>query len=83
MLVEDEDGNVIFNGETGAGMADFEENVVRKAENTIGSYEGQLEALAQLEMDRQRDEGEEYVQATDHEGGKELVDREANTGTPF
>lgn len=57
MIVEaEEDGNIIFQMDTSAGMAEFEENIVRKAEHAIKEYEARMEYEAQVEMDRQAEE---------------------------
>lgn len=90
MIIEalDEDGSetgTIFKMSTDAGMADFEENIVRKGLKAIDECEGKMEAMAEAEADRTAEDAaeEEYYQATDMEDGKEPIDRDANTVEPM
>ena len=53
MIVENENDDVIYCQSTTAGMNDFEENIVRKAEHAIKEYEGKMEYEMQVEIDRQ------------------------------
>ena len=53
MLIEDENENEVFNMNTTAGLNDFEENIIRKAEHAIKEYEGKMEYEMQVEIDRQ------------------------------
>ena len=59
LMIEDEDEFPIFTISTNAGMADFEENIVRKAEHAIKDYESKMEVGMQNEIDRQAEEAED------------------------
>jgi len=58
-IVEDEEGNIICELSTSAGIEDFQENIIRKVEHSIKKYEDEMEAGEQMEIDRQT-EDEEY-----------------------
>ncbi len=86
LFIEDEDENIIFDMGTDAGMDDFEENIIRKGKHAMDEYVGQLEAQAELDLERAK-ENKEYFEevytATDYKGGKKLVDQEANNMQPY
>ncbi len=51
MTVEDENEDVVFKMDTSAGMDDFEENIVRKAEYAMREHESQKALESALEED--------------------------------
>jgi hypothetical protein len=86
IFIENEEGDIICDLSTEAGMQDFEENVVRKAQHSIDDYEARQEVRMQNEIDRQKEDAEyglEEHYADDGNGNKVLIDKEANTTEPY
>ena len=55
IIVESEDETTIYEESTTAGMADFEENIVRKAGSAIKAYEVEMEDDKEAEVERQKE----------------------------
>lgn len=60
LIVTDEMGEIVCELSTDAGIADLEENLVRKAEHAIQANEGKLRFEEQMEQERIQEEIAEH-----------------------
>jgi len=76
LIVEDENEFKVFSMSTSAGLPDFEENIIRKAEKAIKDYESEAEAREQAEIERQKEEAEIDAKKDFIEDINAMVDRD-------